>query len=58
MHYRYNLREGYVMGSESRNSKIQYSAEFKEQAVGLANEIGTSRAAEKLGINKVQALSA
>ena len=46
------------MRIENRNSKVQYSAEFKEQAVGLANEIGTSRAAEKLGINKVQALSA
>ena len=45
------------MGTESRNSKTQYSAEFKEQAVELANEIGTSRATEKLGINKVQALS-
>ncbi len=47
-----------IMKKESRRTKNSYSREFKEKAVELAREIGTSNAAEKLGITNVQTLGA
>lgn len=42
----------------NKKTKQQYSLEFKEQAIELAKEIGTSQAAKKLGIKNVQTLGA
>jgi len=46
------------MKKEKKKSKRHYSPEFKAQAIELAKEIGAKQAAEKLGINKFQTLSA
>ncbi len=46
------------MKKETKRTKASYSKEFKEKAVELAKEIGSSQAAQKLGIEKVQTLGA
>lgn len=46
------------MKKEKKRTKRNYSPEFKEQAIGLAKEIGVKEAAIKLGIDKFQTLAA
>ena len=46
------------MSSEKKNKRKSYPSEFKAQAVELAKEIGTLKAAQKLGIVNHQSLGA
>ena len=46
------------MSSEKKSKRKSYPPEFKAQAVELAKEIGTLKAAEKLGIVNHQSLGA
>lgn len=45
------------MNKVKRKIKRSYTKEFKQQAIGLANEIGVKEAAEKLGIDTTQSLA-
>ena len=46
------------MGTMKKKNRKSYNQDFKGQAVELAGEIGAKDAAEKLGIENVQTLSA
>lgn len=46
------------MKNQTKKTRKSYSPEFKEQAIQLAKEIGATQAAEKLGIESVQTISA
>ncbi len=46
------------MKKESKKTRKSYSPEFKAQAIELAKEIGTTKAAEKLGIESIQTIGA
>jgi len=46
------------MKKEQKKTKRNYSPEFKAQAIELSKEIGTTQAANKLGIDKFQTLAA
>jgi len=46
------------MKKTTKRTKNSYSPEFKTEAIELAKEIGTTKAAEKLGIKPFQTLSA
>jgi len=46
------------MKKTKKKTRKFYSPEFKTQAIELAKEIGTKQAAEKLGIESFQTLSA
>lgn len=46
------------MKQMKRKIRESYSPEFKKQAIDLAKEIGTKKAAEKLGIQNFQTLGA
>ena len=46
------------MKKQTKKTRKSYPPEFKEQAIQLAKEIGTKQAAEKLGIESVQTISA
>lgn len=43
---------------QTKRTRKSYPPEFKEQAIQLANEIGSKEAAEKLGIENFQTLAA
>ena len=46
------------MKKQTKKTRKSYPSDFKEQAIQLAREIGTKEAAEKLGIESVQTISA
>ena len=46
------------MGKKTVKVRKSYSQEFKIQAIELAKELGSKKAAEKLGINNFQTLAA
>lgn len=46
------------MKKTTKRTKKSYSADFKADAIKLANDIGTKQAAEKLGVKSVQTISA
>jgi len=46
------------MSKKQRKIRKSYSPEFKSQAIELAKEIGSKKAAEKLGIENSQTLGA
>ncbi len=46
------------MKKTQKRTKRHYPEDFKQQAINLAKEIGTKETAEKLGIEKVQTLTA
>ena len=46
------------MDQKKVNTRMSYSQEFKAQAIELAKELGSKKAAEKLGIKSCQTLAA
>lgn len=46
------------MKKTNKKTRNSYTAEFKQQAIELAKEIGAQKAAEKLGLETYQTLAA
>ena len=46
------------MNQKKVNTRMSYSQEFKTQPIELAKEMGSKKAAEKLGIKSLQTLAA